>query len=227
MDPQQQREAAKRWDGLHSQARFRPRYPSEHVVRFLLGHYPDSLRASGGLRAIDIGMGGGRHSRLLGELGFAAVGSDISIAGLLHTRESVVCDGRGPPLVLASMAALPFRADSFDAAVSFGVFYYGNCITMRRAIGELYRTLKPGGWGFVVLRTVDDYRYGKGEPLEPDTFRLTISDTNELGAVMHFLSEGSVPKYFEQFALVEFEKAEATFRDRTCVNSDWLITVRK
>lgn len=98
---------------------------------------------------------------------------------------------------------------------------------MHRAIGELHRVLKRDGWGLVVVRTADDYRHGKGEPLEPHTFRLTISDTNEQGAVMHFLPERAVPEYFAQFTSVEFEKTESTFGNRTGLNSDWVITVRK
>ena len=32
-------ESRKHWDQLHEQSRFRPRFPNDHVVRFLLGNY--------------------------------------------------------------------------------------------------------------------------------------------------------------------------------------------
>lgn len=192
-----------------------------------MSHYPESLRASGTLTGLDIGVGAGRHTRLLCESGFAATGADTSLVGLRYTCESLAAAGYQPALLLASMVALPFPDETFNAAISYGVFYYGDSATMRRAIGELHRVLKPKGCGFVVVRTIDDFRYGKGEALEPHTFRLTTSETNELGAVMHFLPEGAVQEYFKAFAFVEFEKTESTFGNRTCVNSDWLITVRK
>jgi ubiquinone/menaquinone biosynthesis C-methylase UbiE len=77
------------------------------------------------------------------------------------------------------MTDLPFESDVFDAAVAYGVFYYGTRAEMRKAIGELHRVLKPGGQAFVVLRTTDDYRYGKGEALEPDTFLLEIARNSD------------------------------------------------
>ncbi len=206
------------WDQLHAQPRFRPRAPNEGVVRFLMRHYPEDSRK--GLRALDIGVGGGRHTRLLSDLGFQAAGIDLSVEGLRHTGSWL---GGGAALAQASMMELPFRDQSFDAAVSFGVYYYADRAGMGRSIVELHRILRPGGRAFVVLRTVNDYRFGKGAGLEPHTFRLEIVDTNEYGAVMHFLPEEEVAPMFRGFSQVSFERSETSFRERTAVNSDWLV----
>ena len=125
------------------------------------------------------------------------------------------------------MTELPFESNSFDAAISYGVFNYGTAEDMRGAIDELHRVLKVGGQGFVVLRTTDDFRYGKGQALEEDTCLLTISETNEVGTVQHFLSEPTVRASFAAFSDLEFEKTETTFSARTAKNSDWLISLRK
>jgi SAM-dependent methyltransferase len=219
--------SARFWDRLHGDERFRPVFPSEAVVRFLMARFRHQLQAGEGPRALDIGVGGGRHTRLLCELGFDASGVDISAEGLDHTRTLLEQRGFLPDLKLAPMTALPFPADVFDAAVSFGVYYYGMVAEMRLAIGELFRVLKPGAAAFIVLRTIDDYRHGKGEALEPGTYRLTIRETNEEGTIQHFVSEAEVPSLFSGFAHLSFERAETTFADRTAKNSDWLITVVK
>ena len=78
----------------------------------------------------------------------------------------------------------------------------------------------------MLLRTIDDYRYGKGACLEANTFRLEINDTSEFGSVKHFLAEADVPEAFSLFSSVQFQKAETTFQQRQEVNSDWLIMVR-
>ena len=218
-------QAELQWDALHALPRFRPRYPSEHVVRFLFGHFPDADR--GRFRALDIGVGGGRHAKLLADLGFQTAGVDLSSQGLVHARRWLADNGQPARLCQASMFALPFADAVLDAVVSYGVYYYGDRAGMRRAVGELRRVLRPGGWGFVVLRTDGDYRYGKGVEMEPHTFRLTISDTNEAGSVMHFLTEENVPAMFDGFAELRFERTETTFGSRRNRNSDWLIEVRK
>jgi hypothetical protein len=98
---------------------------------------------------------------------------------------------------------------------------------MRQAIAELHRVLKVGGQAFVVVRTTDDFRHGKGRALEPDTYLLTISETNEEGTVQHFLSEPELRAAFTAFSEFEFEKTETTFAARTRKNSDWLVSLKK
>ena len=79
----------------------------------------------------------------------------------------------------------------------------------------------------MVLRTANDYRFGKGIRLEHNTFQLSIAETNELHSTQHFLAADEVPVYFARFTQVSFEKTETTFGNRSGVDSDWLITVEK
>jgi SAM-dependent methyltransferase len=220
--------AATIWDHLHEQPRFRPLYPSEHVVRFLARNYVRSADRRDHLpKILDIGVGGGRHTKLLCEMGFATYGLDISMIGLKYTHDFVGEKRWKAGLVQASMNILPFRDGSFDAAVSFGVFYYGGAAEMQTAIQEVHRVLKMNGKAFVVLRTTSDYRYGKGDPIGQDTFIIKIHETNEFGTIQHFLDEKAVFKYFSLFSHIWVEKTETTFMEREAVNSDWLITVEK
>ena len=57
MTIEQESPFARHWDNPHRQPRFRPRYPNEHVVRFLMTNFPKEPRDS--LRALDVGFGGG------------------------------------------------------------------------------------------------------------------------------------------------------------------------
>jgi ubiquinone/menaquinone biosynthesis C-methylase UbiE len=219
-------DTASHWDNLHQNPRFRPVYPSDHVVRFMMGSRP-LLKRPGGARFLDIGVGAGRHAKLAADLGFTPFGIDISFTGLQHAQERLRHAGVQTYLAKASMLALPFRDGNFEVALSYGVFYYGTAAEMKRAIKETYRVLAPGGRAFVVLRTTSDCRFAKGEQIEPNTFRLTITETNEAGTIQHFLADEGIPDYFSEFSQVTFEKSETTFSNRTLLNSDWLITVEK
>jgi SAM-dependent methyltransferase len=176
---------------------------------------------------LDIGVGGGRHTKLLCEFGFRTYGVDISLTGLRWTHEMLHKNGLAADLRKGSMTNLPFDTNHFDAVVSYGVFNYGHREDTRAAIQEVHRVLKTGRRAFIVLRTTHDYRFGKGGKIEPNTFCLTIHETNEYGTIQHFLSEEAVHEYFSSFSQVEFEKTETTFKQRCAVNSDWLINVEK
>lgn len=219
-------DSATHWNALHANPRFRPAYPNEDVVRFLIG-LRSELPAQSQYRLLDVGVGGGRHMRLAAEVGFCAFGIDISFTGLSHARERLQQNNLIASVAVASMANLPFAEASFHAVVSYGSFYYGTSQIMRQAIAEAHRVLSPGGRSFVVLRSSDDYRFGKGRKLEPNTFELDISETNELGTIQHFLAAEDIREYFTLFSNVSFEKAEWTTCGRTRLNSDWLITAEK
>jgi len=213
------------WDQLHDNRRFRPQYPNDHVVRFMLGSR--ALLKPGRARFLDIGMGAGRHCKLALDLGFETCGIDTSFVGLQHARQRLAETVPAHLLARASMLALPFSDASFQVVLSFGVFYYGTAAEMHRAIEEAHRVLAPGGRALIVSRTVDDYRFGKGKALGHNTFQLDIADTNELGTVQHFLNAGDIQPCFAAFSRVTFEKTETTTANRTRLDSDWLITVEK
>jgi SAM-dependent methyltransferase len=219
-------DSSSHWDALHRQPRFRPVYPNDHVVRFLMTNR-ELLQTHPPARFLDIGLGAGRHTKLAAELGFRTFGIDISLVGLQHARERVQTVGLQASLSQASMLALPFTDSSFTVVLSFGVFCYGTGKEMRQAIAEVRRILVPGGKAFLVLRTTDDYRFGKGTALDHNTFQLSISETNELHSTQHFLAAEDVPAYFAAFSQVSFEKSETTFGNRSGINSDWLITVER
>lgn len=217
---------ASHWNHLHNQARFRPIYPSDHAVRFLMANR--SIIASDSRpRFLDVGLGAGRHIKLATELGFAAFGIDISISGLNHARERLLESHVPSHLALASFHNLPFPDACFQVVLSFGVFYYGTAADMGQGIAEAYRVLAPAGKLFAVLRTTQDYRFGKGEETAPNTFRLAITNTNECGTIQHFLASSDIPDYFREFRDVSFEKTDITFGNRAGLNSDWLITATK
>ena len=216
--------AARDWDALHTQPRYRPRFPQDDVVRFLAAWFDTDVRE---LHALDVGVGGGRHTRLLCELGFATSGVDISAEGLRHAAALLEHEGRRADLRVAPMSELPFDAGVFDVAISYGVMNYADRSGMVRGIAELYRVMKPGARALAMLRTTDDYRCGRGRQLGPQTFALETDETSEAGLVQHFLSEADVPQLFAAFDSLAFEKREATFDARRAKNSDWTIRVTR
>jgi hypothetical protein len=96
---------------------------------------------------------------------------------------------------------------------------------MRAAIAETHRVLLPGGRAFVVLRTLDDHRFGKTRKLEENTLQPDIADANDFGTVD--LPAENVDRYFAALRKLSFGRTETNSANRSRGNSDWPITVEK
>lgn len=97
-------------------------------------------------RILDAGCGAGRHTHALAATGLDVVGLDYS-ADLLAVAASRAAACPHPPRwIRADVRSMPFRAASFDHAVSFFTsFGYFDDAGDRRHLGELRRVVRPGG----------------------------------------------------------------------------------
>ncbi len=102
------------------------------------------LRA--GMRVLDVAGGTADLTRLfLKEVGDSGqvVLTDINFSMLVEGRDRMLNEGKTPPTVQCDGERLPFPADYFDCvSVAFGL---RNMTHKDRALGEMYRVLKPGG----------------------------------------------------------------------------------
>lgn len=116
----------------------------EHLYTRLHALLDSVLRPAPGTcpgRALDAGCGTGLQARQLQALGYRVHGLDLSHALLVAARR------RAPALCLVRgrVEALPYPADTFDAAVCCGSTL-SFVSDPGRALGELGRVLRPGGW---------------------------------------------------------------------------------
>ena len=102
---------------------------------------------------------------------------------------------------------LPFKAETFDAAVCYDVLQHLLSAERLDAVKEMHRILKPGGKLFVQAFGREDMRYG-GIPVEPDTFR------RQSGIVYHYFSEEELRGLLSDFKLLKIDSAisHKTFR---------------
>lgn len=98
-----------------------------------------------GLRALDVGCGGGWWPRTLLRWG-ARPEQVVGLDALPEALRGARAVHPALPLVRASAAGLPFAAASFDLVSQFTVFSSMlDASTRRSAAGELLRVLRPGG----------------------------------------------------------------------------------
>ena len=99
-----------------------------------------------GASVLDLGCGSGRHTLELARRGYRVTGVDRTAAYLDKARAKAETEGLRIEFVKADMRHF-CRSDTFDAAVSlltsFG--YFADPAEDRRAVENLFASLKPGG----------------------------------------------------------------------------------
>jgi SAM-dependent methyltransferase len=89
---------------------------------------------------LDCGCGTGGNLEFLRQFG-RAYGFDLTMAGLRIGRET-----HGARVVRATVAAAPFRTETFSLVTSFDVLYSLDEKAERAAVAEMYRLTRPGGF---------------------------------------------------------------------------------
>lgn len=217
-----------RWEELHRQPRFRPRYPHEQVVRWAFR----TIRPldQGPARVLDFGCGAGRHALFLAAEGFDTHACDISRPAIEALDE--IAARRG--LSITSQVAQDlsrFEDGYFDAVVSFGVLYYMPYEQAVRTLAETLRILKPGGKFLCVTRTDRDGRMTTATPGEaPFTWRLDQIDPEapsdaETGMDMLFLPREEVARLFSAFEAVIIDRM--TYEHAGFLDDDWVISAQR
>ncbi len=166
-----------------------------------VAEFADSLKDQGSVRVLDLGCGAGRHTLFLAKDGFQVTGLDVSETALKELQTRVdKANLKNVALVKHEMLELPFVDEYFDAVVSTNVLHHGTAAEIKQTLGELFRIMKEGAAGFIITLSKQDFRYGDGEKIGPDTYRFTEGD--EKGIVHHFFDEKELRFFFNRFEIV-------------------------
>jgi SAM-dependent methyltransferase len=124
-------------------------YPSEWVIRTLLGKYPNlELDKSNykGARILDIGFGDGRNWPLLANIGFDIFGLEITDEILTLGLKRAQTLGILATLKRGSNSAIPFEDNFFDYILaSSSCYYVDKGESFSDNVWEYQRVLKPEG----------------------------------------------------------------------------------
>lgn len=95
------------------------------------------------LQALDLGCGGGRHTQLLFDLGFAVSACDVNNSMLTYTRSRMQGKLPADKIVLGSITSLPYPNAFFDVIVTTGVLHQATSLAdYQLALSELSRVAK-------------------------------------------------------------------------------------
>ena len=189
------------WEQAWREGRWAETSPPLPVV----AEFAEDLKREGAKRVLDLGCGAGRHSILLGKMGFHVVALDISETAL-KTLEGRLKTGSidNITLVKHEMSELPFVDGYFDGVICTNVLHHGKLVEIKQAIREVQRVMRKGASAFVVALSSADFRNGNGRRLEPNTFVFTRGE--ERGIIHHFFARDELKSCFKSFRILSFKE---------------------
>jgi len=208
------------WDELFKDENNRWKEPHERLVDVIR-----SLKSKTKLkRVLDLGCGAGRHLVYLAGEGYEAYGMDLSINGLMFSREWLAKQGQPARLAIADMTCLPFANASFDMVISMFVIHHNPLAGLQKSIHEIHRMLVPGGYTLLTLNSTRGYRHNQGQQLEPGT---VIPDIGKDRGIPHHYSDlKEIAREFDRFIVRDIHLDEVT-SEEGYLSSHWVILAEK
>lgn len=162
------------------------KYPDEFVARHFFKRGLDKRTG----RVLELGSGTGNNLSLYAAFGWALTGVDYDKKALADARFNL---GVSPDLVQADLSKkLPDLEGPYDVLLIPNLLCYLTAAQARGRLAELKPMLSRNADVFVRTRLVDDYRYGRGEQVEPDGFKLATPETGEEGLFNLFYTEAGL-----------------------------------
>ncbi len=178
------------------------KFPDEAVVRHF---FKRRLHTEPG-SVIELGCGAGNNLSLYRAYGWSVTGLDIDPATLSDARANLGDDG--VTLVEADLSnGLPDPpAGPYDVLLIPNLLCYLTTAQAKAVLRSVAARMSGRGELFLRTRLTDDYRYARGQQVEPDTFRLETPETGEAGLINRFYTEAE---------LVDLLRATLALREET------------
>jgi SAM-dependent methyltransferase len=212
------------WEQIFSSREW-GKYPPEHVVRFVARTFyrvPD--RSS--VRVLEIGCGPGTNVWFMAREGFKVSGLDCSTTAIRKAGERLANEGLSADLRVGNSASLPWPDNTFDGVLENVSLYCNPSSTIRTALAEVRRVLKPGAPFQSSFFTTRTWGYGTGTRAEPDGFtELSEGPAAGTGFAL-FLSRRSLAEFFQDFADLSVEIVSWTIENEKHLVEQFVILCR-
>ncbi len=145
-----------------------------------------------GSRVLELGCGNGKNLPGMSEKGWNITAMDCS-ARAVHLCVAGIREAWRVHLIVGDVVSLPFQDSVIDAVFSLHIAGHLTGPHRIRFASEVWRVLRPGGQ--IIFRDfgVEDFRFGKGDIIEPGSFQRVT------GSFTHYFTENEVSRLFLAF----------------------------
>jgi len=195
-------------------------YPTEFVVRYYLGSYPNLQNKNQtyhGKNILDIGCGDGRNIPFLSALGFNVYGLDICQEIIDKCHQNLEYNKTNAILGVGSSAKAPYSDSFFDHILGcHSLYYVQQGSSFKDNLREMHRLLKLGSYLFFSVPMASSY-----------LLRSSIHTGNNHAVITSDplkLRNGETIKYYNTIAEIKQDLRSTFFSEiqvASCCNNWW------
>ncbi len=171
---------------------------------------------------LEVGCGNGKTLRALAKQDYDITAIDVSKKALELAQKAVGENGK-IRFVQGDVCSLQFEDNCFDGVVCSFVLQHLFLEERKKAISEMRRVLRPGGYLFLDVFSMEDMRCGKGAEVEPGTFK------RGTGIITHYFTEDELRLLLSQFeiAAIKTEKEAKSYAGKKYTRAFFRAVCRK
>lgn len=178
------------WDALYQSGNFL-HYPAEVFVQL---YFRTFAKTRQGGTFLDHGCGSGNNSEFIARQGWQVTGSDVSVKALeIQMQRLNLLDTKNAQILIDSNIALGSQIDTYDNILCWDCLYYNRLAKAKTDAADLFNALKPGGYFFANMPTLNHEFATTGEQLDDGSIRNSRLGTKQEGAIM------TIPSSLEDF----------------------------
>jgi SAM-dependent methyltransferase len=176
---------------------------------------------------LDLGCGLGYDSLILAKNGMQVFGVDHSDVAIEHAIETAKTQGVHLDYAVGDAAKpLDVESNSYDAVFSNMVLHSFPAKILNQVVGEIERSLHPGGYLLFTANSIDDMPIrtafqGPATQIDGNFYELAG------GQSMHFLTEDFVRSMLADWTIIELEQLASTADDGKVIKYFWKCIAQK
>jgi 2-polyprenyl-3-methyl-5-hydroxy-6-metoxy-1,4-benzoquinol methylase len=189
------------WDELYQSGNFL-HYPSEVFVQLFFRTFGKTTH---GGTFLDHGCGSGNNSEFIARQGWQVTGSDVSIKALEVQKKRLNLLGtKNAQILIDSNNTLGSQIDTYDNILCWDCLCYNPLAKAKADAADLFNALKPGGYFFANMPTLNHEFATTGVQLDDGSIRNGRVGTKQEGAIMAIPSSlEDFIGWFPQMAIIE------------------------
>lgn len=175
----------------------------EGAVMELVSFFPDPSK----IKVFDLGCGIGRHTVFFSKLGASVSATDISDYAVDNTKKWLLEEHLKAEVRIGKITEIEESNETFDVVIAYRVIHHAIRTDIERAFREVYRILKPRGYFYGTLKSIQEQVPKNATKIDEQTF--IWHDPPEKG-IPHFYSKNEDLMTF----LARFEPIKLLFCEK-------------
>ena len=181
------------WDEIYGSG-MHPRAPYDFVASFVFRNAQKNM-PRGEIKILEIGCGTGSNLWFLALEGFDVYGVDGSESAVDSAKKRLKEYNKPADLRVADFIKLPYDNSQFDLVIDRGALTCTGTSTMKKAIEEVHRVLKPEGKFLYNPISDTDTSYRAGDYSEDDLMKnISEGDFKGVGQI-RFISRSEIDQF--------------------------------